>query len=215
MRETLLSLKDQVLEEQKRREGIDAEVRMLRAALLRCKEEVIVEREKLRSQAEALLARERAVLGSLVSQLEEARGDDSRLNEYAMEMDKVHGALKQLYASLRLRSGARRANGDAAAAGAGAAGGRERGEEEDAVAQGIESEAGWARLADALPAPLGQPADGGADGGEALSGAEYEDHENEAMMMMMGDDEDTASIIAALTGLRSEISSLLPEAGDA
>jgi len=86
-------------------------------------------------------------------------------------------------------------------------------EERDEVARGIESEAGWAQLADALPAPLG---DAEMEGTAAdTRGMPYEnDYTTEGGIAIGDDDEDTASIIAALTGLRSEISSLLPVVDD-
>ena len=221
VRETLLSLKDQVLAEQKRREVIDNEVRTLRGDLLRCKEDVIVEREKLRSQAEGLLERERKVLGTLVSQLEEAAQDNKKLENYSTEMENVYLALKSLYSSLKLREDdARNETEGRAHDGDGV-------DEEcttvNGYTYGIDSEASWAKIAQALPAQLHPEGGGHVTAAKVLidhrQQQEKQSKENplseEVFRLHQNDvndeEDDTASIIAALTGLRSEISSLLPE----
>ena len=231
VRETLLSLKDQVLAEQKRREVIDNEVRTLRGALLRCKEDVIVEREKLRSQAESLLERERKVLGKLVSQLEEAAQDNKKLEDYSTEMENVYLSLKQLHSSLRLRDDV---NGHKSSGEEGDLGRTE--EDKNTVngyTYGIDSEASWAKLAEALPAQLHPEGGGHVTAAKVLvdhrQQMQREEEEKQEYLQkhyqqqqqqvqsfeINGDDndndDDTASIIAALTGLRSEISSLLPD----
>ena len=201
VRETLLGLKEQVLAEQKRREVIDTEVRTLRAALLRCKEEVIVERERLRAQAETLLQRERSVLGSLVEQLESARSESTKMDDYAGEMEKVHAALRMLQNSLRLE------DGDAHAGAA-----------VPKIARGVSpssttSRAGdvqWPAIAEAVPESalaLQNRTDKNGGGGEDTITV------SQAGGTVDGDDDaaGTAAIIEALTGLRSEISSLLPQ----
>ena len=141
------------------------------------------------------------MLGSLVEQLESARSESAKIDDYAVEMEKVHAALQMLQSSLRLEDGDTQTGAAVPTMATDAS-----------PVSRAAADAQWPAIAEALPEEALLLHNGEADTNVITSYDRTNGVNGE--VGDVSDMESTAAVIEALTGLRSEISSLLPQHED-
>lgn len=79
------------------RGACEPQCKQLRSALIRCKEELLAEREAIRAKEEQLLLREKRMLATLMQQLQATQRDVHRLDNDAQSMEAMQGRIESLH----------------------------------------------------------------------------------------------------------------------